>query len=54
MFNESRYFDVFVEYAKADRRRYPDPHHRLEPRTGAGAAAHAADALVSQSLGLGR
>ena len=54
IFDENRYFDVFVEYAKATSRRNPDPHHGLEPRPGARAAAPSADALVSQPLGLGR
>ena len=39
---------------EGDRRRHPDPHHGVEPRARARAAAHSADALVSQSLGLGR
>ena len=38
VFNEDRYFDVFVEYAKADRRRHPDPHHGRQPRPGNGHA----------------
>ena len=29
VFNEDRYFDVFVEYAKADAGRHPDPDHRV-------------------------
>ena len=33
--------------------RHPDPHHRRQPRPGAGAAASAADAVVSQHLDLG-
>ena len=31
MFDEDRYFDVFVEYAKASRG-HPDPDHRPQPR----------------------
>ena len=50
VFDEDRYFDVFVEYAKADRRRYPDPSHRPQSRAGSGDAAPAADALVPQHL----
>ena len=28
VFDEDRYFDVFVEYAKADAGRYPNSHYR--------------------------
>ena len=31
VFKDDRYFDVFVEYREGRTRRYPDPHHRLQP-----------------------
>ena len=34
VFDEDRYFDVVVEYAKAVTGRHPDPHHRPQPRAG--------------------
>ncbi len=37
VFEENRYFDVFVEYAKADIGRYPDQDHGREPRAGSSA-----------------
>ena len=54
VFDDDRYFDVFVEYAKAGAGRHPDPHHGPQPRAGGGAAAPAADALVPQHLVVGR
>ncbi len=54
VFDDDRYFDVFVEYAKAVARRHPDPDHRRQPRARAGDAAPAADALVPQHLVVGR
>ena len=54
VFEDDRYFDVFVEYAKATRRRHPDPHHRDQPRPRRRPAAPAADALVPQHLVVGR
>ena len=53
MFDEDRYFDVFVEYAKAGARRPADQDQRLQSRPGSGAAARAADALVPQHLVVG-
>ena len=53
VFDDDRYFDVFAEYAKADARRHPDPHHRRQPRARGRDAAPAADALVPQHLVLG-
>ena len=50
VFDDNRYFDVFVEYAKADVERHPDPHHGRESRAGGGRAAPPADDLVSQHL----
>ena len=53
VFNENRYFDVFVEYAKATPEdiliRITAWNRGPEPRE----AAHSSDALVSQSLGVG-
>ncbi len=54
VFDEDRYFDVFVEYAKAVARGHPDPDHRPQPRPGAGRAARPADALVPQPVVLAR
>ena len=54
VFDEDRYFDVFVEYAKADVGRHPDPDHacaiagRKRPQLRS-----AADALVPQHLVVG-
>ena len=48
VFDEDRYFDVFVEYAKAVARRHPDPDHGPQSRAGGGRAARPADALVPQ------
>mgnify|MGYP003694434287 CR=1 FL=1 len=54
VFDQDRYFDVFVEYAKAS------PEDMLiqitvsQPRPGAGDAARAADPLVPQRVVLGR
>ena len=54
VFDEDRYFDVFVEYAKAVARGHPDPDQRPQPRPGAGRAARPADALVPQPVVLAR
>ena len=53
IFDERRYFDVFVEYAKGRAGRHSDPHHGRQSRAGGGDAARAADAVVSQHLDLG-
>ena len=53
IFDEARYFDVVVEYAKAAAGGHPDPHQRQQPRAGGGADRRAADALVPQHLELG-
>ena len=53
IFDEDRYFDIFVEYAKVVAQRHADPDHRRQPRPGAGRAPLAADPLVSQHLDLG-
>ena len=50
IFNDDRYFDVFVEYAKAGADRHPDPDQRVQSRTRGGFAARAADAVVPQHL----
>ena len=54
IFDEDRYFDVVVEYAKAA----PDDilmlRHRAQPRPGRGDAAPAADAVVPQHVVVGR
>ena len=54
VFDEDRYFDVFVEYAKAVARRHPDPDHHPQSRAGSGRIARPADALVSQSVVVAR
>ena len=54
VFDEDRYFDVFVEYAKGAPRGCPGPDHRQQPRAGGGDAARAADAVVPQHLVVGR
>ena len=54
VFNEDRYFDVFVEYAKADLRRHSDPDHRGESRARSRRAPPAADGLVPQYLVVGQ
>ena len=38
VFDDDRYFDVFVEYAKAGARRHPDAGHRAQPRARGGGA----------------
>ena len=54
IFDENRYFDVIVEYAKASPERHSDPHHASTNRgPEACAAAPPADALVSQHLVVG-
>ena len=50
VFDDNRYFDVFVEYAKAGARRRAGAHHRQQPRARRGAAARAANAVVPQHL----
>ncbi len=53
IFADDRYFDVFVEYAKADAERCAHAHHGPQPRTGGGFAGTAAAGVVSQYLELG-
>ena len=54
VFDDDRYFDVEVEYAKARARRHPDARHRAQPRARRGDAAPAADAVVPQHVVVGR
>ena len=50
IFDEDRYWDVFVEFAKADPEDILDPHHRGQPRARGGHAAPPAAPLVPQHL----
>ena len=50
VFDDDRYFDVFVEYAKAGAGRHPGHDHGRQPGPGGGRAPPAADALVPQRL----
>ena len=50
IFNEDRYFDVFVEYAKAEPDRHPDPNQRRESWARGGVDPRAADPVVPQHL----
>ena len=54
IFDEDRYFDVVVEYAKGAPRRHPHARHRAQPRARRGVAAPAPDALVPQHVVVGR
>ena len=54
VFDEDRYFDVFVEYAKESPEDILIQITRPQPRPGGGRAARPADALVSQSVVLAR
>ena len=51
VFDDDRYFDVFVEYAKAAPEDILVRDHGRQPRTGGGRAAPPADAVVPQRLG---
>ena len=53
VFDDDRYFDVDVEYAKAVAGGHPGPGHRPQPRAGGGDAAPAADAAGSATPGRG-
>ena len=53
VFDQDRYFDVFVEYAKASPEDILIQITVVQPRSGAGDAARAADALVPQRLVVG-
>ena len=50
VFDEDRYFDVFVEYAKESPEDILIQITRPQPRPGGGRAARPADALVPQSM----
>ena len=50
VFNDDRYFDVFVEYAKAGPEDILVQITRGQPGTGRGRTASPADALVPQRL----
>ena len=50
VFNDDRYFDVFVEYAKGGAGRHPGADHGGQPGTGGGRTASPADALVPERL----
>ena len=54
VFDEDRYFDVFVEYAKASPEDILIRITRPQPRPGGGRAARPADALVPQPVVLAR
>ena len=54
VFDDDRYFDVFVEYAKASPEDILIRITVAQPRAGGGDAARAADALVPQHLVVGR
>ena len=48
IFNESRYFDIFIEYAKVVGRSDSDSYYGVQSRAGDGAAAFAAHDLVPE------
>ena len=50
IFDENRYFDVFVEYAKADAEDVLIKNHRRQPGAGSGSPACAAHPVVPQHL----
>ena len=50
IFDGDRYFDVFVEYAKAAPEDVLDQDHGCQPRPGRGYAPRAADTLVSSHV----
>ena len=54
IFDDDRYFDVFVEYAKESPGRHPRPHYGAQSWTGSGSPSCLADTLVPQHLVLGR
>ncbi len=54
VFDEDRYFDVFVEYAKAEPRGRPRPHHRPQPRARDGAGSSCSRRSGSATRGRGR
>jgi hypothetical protein len=50
VFDDDRYFDVFVEYAKASPEGRADSRDRLQPGRDGGAAPHPAHSVVPQYL----
>ncbi len=50
IFDDDRYFDVFIEYAKAGPERSAGAHQRRQPRSRCRAAAPAAHAVVQERL----
>ncbi len=54
VFEDNRYFDVFVEYAKSGPGGHACPDNGSQPRTGDGSSANTADPLVSKHVVLGR
>ena len=54
VFDEDKYFDCFVEYAKADDGRYFDKNHDRQSRRGRCEDKCFADGLVSQYLVMGK
>ena len=54
IFDDDRYFDVFVEYAKGDPGRHSHPDHRSQSRSRSGGASSASDTMVSQHLVVGK
>ena len=54
VFDQDRYFDVLVEYAKAAPEDLLDPGHGHEPRPGGGDATRLAHPLVPQHVVVGR
>ena len=53
VFDDDRYFDVEVEYAKAEPRGHRVPHHRPQPRSRGRTDPSAADAVVPQHVVVG-
>ncbi len=54
IFDDDRYFDIFIEYAKAIARRYLHPRRSLQPRSRACRAPRLAAFVVPQHLELDR
>ena len=54
VFDEDRYFDVFLEYAKAGAGRHPRSRSRSKSRARGSPAPRAADALVPQYVVVGK
>ena len=54
IFDDDRYFDVFVEYAKEGSGRRTHPDHCSQSRAGDSQASRAADAVVPEHVVVGR